>query len=82
MLVRLCAAYAAMVLQKATVGRLFAAAMLAMLTSACITTALFPVASADPSNPSARVRPLKYHPILGAYVRQRPVEPATPQPKP
>src|SRR5258706_16413967 len=78
MLEKQCAAIAAMSRQRAIMGRLLAAAVLAVLTSACVTTAPSPHAGPDPSSPSARVKPVKYRSTLGAYSSQRPVEPAPP----
>jgi hypothetical protein len=79
MLVQLSAAAATMSRHKATMGRVFAVAMLAALTSACATAAPSRLVAADPSNPLARVPTLKYRTILGTYSRQRPLEPASPQ---
>lgn len=35
----------------------------------------YPVAGADPADPSARVAPVRYQSALGTYVSQRPVGP-------
>jgi hypothetical protein len=78
MLERQCAAIAAISRQRANMGRVLAAVVLATLTGACVTTTPSPLAGPDPSSPSARVPPLKYRSTLGAYSRQRPVEPAPP----
>jgi hypothetical protein len=78
MLVQLRAAEAAMVRQRAALGRVLAAAMLATLTAACAATAPSPLARIDPASASARVPPLKYRSTLGTYASQRPVEPAPP----
>jgi hypothetical protein len=78
MFVHLRAATAARARQQATMGRVLAVAMLATLTSACVTTAPSPLAEADPSSSSARVSALKYRSTLGTYTSQRPVEPAPP----
>jgi hypothetical protein len=78
MLEKQCAAIAAMSRQRANMGRVLAATMLATLTGACVTTAPSRLSGADPSSPSAHVPPLKYRSTLGAYSSQRPVDPAPP----
>ena len=54
----------------------FGALVLCLLTSACFSTPERPVTGPDPSDPSARAPATAYRPVLGGYVRQRPVEPA------
>ena len=43
--------------------------------AACTTTDA-PIVGADPSHPSARVRPVEYRSTLGSYSSQRPVLPS------
>lgn len=47
---------------------------LALLAAACKPVS-YPVAAADPADPSAPVPSTRYQSTLGAYVSQRPVEP-------
>ena len=55
-----------------TVGAL----LLCLLCSACFSTPERPIAGPDPSDPNVRAPSTAYRPVLGGYVRQRPVEPA------
>jgi hypothetical protein len=48
---------------------------LALLIAACKPVST-PFAGGDPSDPAAPVPPARYQSSLGAYERQRPVEPA------
>lgn len=48
----------------------------ALLAQGCAASPPRPIQGADASNPNARVPPAAYRPVLGAYSRQRPVEPA------
>lgn len=47
---------------------------LLLFVAACKTYP-YPVAGADPADPSARVAPVRYQSALGGYASQRPVEP-------
>ncbi len=49
--------------------------VLTLLTAACKPLS-YPLAGGDPSDPSVPVPPVRYQSSLGAYERQRPVEPA------
>jgi len=53
----------------------FAALGAALLTSGCVETAK-PAIEAAAADPHARVAPVHYRPVLGAYSGARPVEPA------
>ena len=55
----------------------FVAILLCLLTSACFSTPERPVVGPDPSDPNARAPATGYRPVLGGYVSQRPVEPAS-----
>ena len=56
--------------------RVLAIAGLAGLTGGWSTTRSLPFVDADPSNPWARVAPLRYHSALSSYTSRRPVEAA------
>lgn len=56
--------------------RTAAVAALTLLAAACSAVSR-PIASADPSDPTARVPALTYRPVVGGYVSRRPVEPAS-----
>jgi hypothetical protein len=47
----------------------------ALLTACSIAPPPAPLAGADPADPTARVPAAAYHPTLGGYRSQRPVEP-------
>lgn len=47
---------------------------LAALSAGCTTVRSAPIA-ADPSDPGAPVRAVRYHPVLAGYSSQRPVAP-------
>ncbi len=49
---------------------------LALLAAACKPVP-YPVATADPADPSVRVPAIRYQSTLGGYVSQRPVEPSS-----
>lgn len=50
---------------------------LGFLTAACAATPERMLAGADPSDPAVRVPSAGYRPVLGGYVSQRPVGPAS-----
>jgi hypothetical protein len=52
-------------------------AIFGALTAACAATPERLLAGADPSDAAARVAPTGYRPVLGGYVSQRPVAPAS-----
>jgi len=54
----------------------FIAIALALVAAAC-TPLSYPVAGADPSDPSVPVPAARYRSALGAYEKQRPVEPGS-----
>ena len=54
---------------------MLAALMLAALANACTAPPPLPVAGPDPSDPSARTRPVGYRSTIAPYETQRPVEP-------
>ena len=52
------------------------ALVLAALVSGCAGAPPAPIAGAHPADPQAHVRPAAYQPVIGAYTRERPRDPA------
>jgi len=75
MLMRLLRGFAAARMVPAA-ARCLGAALLCLLTSACLSTPERPTAGRDPADPAARTPATTYRSVLGGYVSQRPVEPA------
>jgi hypothetical protein len=56
--------------------RAFAVLALAAIVAGCWTPPPAPLAGRDPSDPSARTRPVGYRSTIAPYSKQRPVDPA------
>lgn len=56
-------------------SRLAGALLLTLALAGCATGPGAPLAAADPSDPDAPVRAVRYTPVLAGYTSQRPVAP-------